>query len=392
MTIKHQGSMKRALGAFGLGIAILASSGIAFAQDEGEGADTGEEEPQPEVGATGETGAGGEPQVLETHLVEKGDTLWDLCAKFLNSPWYWPKIWSYNPQITNPHWIFPGNEIRFYPSDENLPTAVAVSRDLEGGAPGETEEGEGDGQLIPGQLDVEDMVKSVAPVSVNRVAQDSVFTRYRGFLTTDQQNVAGQIANSPSETQLLSDYDRVYVKLKSAAKKGESYAVYRTIKGIEHPYTGEPYGYAIEIVGALTVIDTSPQVATGLITSAFRPIERGDYVGPWPESAERRIQPVANEADVKAYIVDTLEGALSELGEHHVVFIDKGRTDGVKLGNTFTVFGRGDGFTRELGGLPNEELGRLMIIDVQERVSTAMVVRSVKEISVGDKVEMRKAI
>src|ERR1035437_9153443 len=48
------------------------------------------------------------------HRVEKGDTLWDLSQKFLGSPWYWPKVWSYNPEIANPHWIYPGNEVRFF--------------------------------------------------------------------------------------------------------------------------------------------------------------------------------------------------------------------------------------------------------------------------------------
>src|SRR5262245_30348463 len=71
----------------------------------------------PKGGKKGAKGSAGEnpPQVSETHAVQSGDTLWDLCSKYLNSPWYWPKIWSYNPQITNPHWIFPGNELRFYP-------------------------------------------------------------------------------------------------------------------------------------------------------------------------------------------------------------------------------------------------------------------------------------
>ena len=71
------------------------------------------------------------PTVTETHVVRSGDTLWDLCAKYLNSPWYWPKIWSYNPQLTNPHWLYPGNALRFYPSDENLPTEISANTTLD---------------------------------------------------------------------------------------------------------------------------------------------------------------------------------------------------------------------------------------------------------------------
>src|SRR5262249_46681834 len=51
----------------------------------------------------------------ELHVVRKGDTLWDICGFYFNDPWHWPKIWSYNPQITNPHWIYPGDLVRLLP-------------------------------------------------------------------------------------------------------------------------------------------------------------------------------------------------------------------------------------------------------------------------------------
>ena len=60
----------------------------------------------------------------DTYTVKPGDTLWDLSGRFLNNPWYWPKIWSYNPEITNPHWIYPGNLLKFFPGAEEAPTRV----------------------------------------------------------------------------------------------------------------------------------------------------------------------------------------------------------------------------------------------------------------------------
>ena len=48
------------------------------------------------------------------HVVVKGDTLWDICEGLYANPWVWPKVWQMNPHITNPHWIYPGTELRVY--------------------------------------------------------------------------------------------------------------------------------------------------------------------------------------------------------------------------------------------------------------------------------------
>lgn len=324
------------------------------------------------------------PQVSETHLVQSGDTLWDLCSKYLNSPWYWPKIWSYNPQITNPHWIYPGNELRFYPSDEGAPALVDASSQVS------IPEDEESDTIIPDAMDPDDLVKKTGPIEVGRIAPNSYFAAHVGFVSARAHEAAGEIVNAESESYLLSDYDKIYVKLKSAARKGENYAIYRTIKAVDHPITGEPFGYSVEIMGGLTIIDTSPSVATAQIAQAYRPIERGDFVGRWPENFGSRINPTANQAEAKGYIIETSGEVLTEIGEHHIVFIDRGRSHGVQQGSTFAVLARGDGYTRETTGLPNEDIGQLMVIDVQDNAATAIVTASLRELGVGDKIEMRR--
>ncbi len=330
-----------------------------------------------EFGGSAAEPAAAPPQAAETHVVQSGDTLWDLCSKYLNSPWYWPKIWSYNPQLTNPHWIFPGNELRFYPSDENLPTQITSSRSIE------VDE---DDFEVPGTLEPDELVTTVGSIRVGRTAPNSMWTAHSGFVTTKAHARSGTIENSEAEAFMLSDFDRTYLKLKDPAQKGDRFAIYRLVRSIDHPVTGEPFGYAIEIIGGVQVIDTSPKMATGLIAQAYRPIVRGDYIAPWPEEFGSRVAPVPSTEESKGYIVDTMGDALGPLGEYHMVFIDRGRNHGVQRGNIFSVIDRGDGFTHRVSNLPNEVVGELMVIDVQDAGATAIITFAARELSVGDKI------
>ena len=60
----------------------------------------------------------------KTHIVVKGDTLWDISAMFLNEPWLWPKLWRLNPDIKNPHLIYPGDELRLVYDENGEPMLV----------------------------------------------------------------------------------------------------------------------------------------------------------------------------------------------------------------------------------------------------------------------------
>src|SRR5438105_15857449 len=70
----------------------------------------------------------------EEYTIQKGDTLWDLSQKFLSNPWYWPRIWSLNPSIENPHWIYPGNKLRIVPGEGGAQAPAQVEAPPEQGA------------------------------------------------------------------------------------------------------------------------------------------------------------------------------------------------------------------------------------------------------------------
>jgi hypothetical protein len=95
------------------------------------------------------------------------------------------------------------------------------------------------------------------------------------------------------------------------------------------------------------------------------------------------------------FIIAAPRDELTEIGEHHLVFIDRGQQDGVQEGNVFTVVRSGDPYRKEPNlaqrdpKLPKEDVGTLLVVDVKEHACAALVTRSFRELYMGDRVEMR---
>ena len=73
------------------------------------------------------------PNAPDQHLVVRGDTLWDISGKFLEHPWCWPQVWGMNQdQIRNPHWIYPGEQLRIPAGSGQAGGVVAAGEPAEG--------------------------------------------------------------------------------------------------------------------------------------------------------------------------------------------------------------------------------------------------------------------
>lgn len=323
------------------------------------------------------------------YVVQEGDTLWDLCRRFLNNPWYWPKVWSYNPEIENPHWIYPGNKVRFYPGAGALPS------EMEAVAPTQIEDtdiGGDEDYDAPQQVTEEDLFEAPADLPQRLAAaraKKRINPLRRSFVTPEELEHAGVIEGSMEDMQLLTIFQRVYLKLKSGAQPGQNYEIFRVDRPIRHPVTGADLGYVIKILGSASIESADGQRGIAMIETAFFPIERGDRLAPFDAQHKRLVDEVPNEKKLKGYVVDTdMEGA-TMTGEYLDVFVDLGKDDGIKVGNTLLVVRSGDGFTGQVEDMPDEVIGKLTILDVRDQVSTAVVTKSNRELFPGDRVEMR---
>jgi len=353
--------------------------------------------------APGAPPPGGAP---DTYTVKKGDTLWDLSGRYLNSPWYWPKLWSYNPEIANPHWIYPGNVLRFYQAGEQAPARVepAPAPVAEAGAAEDYQAPKELDDLSRGSLqkaevlDQEDAVMVVGPYKVAPAKPKGPSVQRNSFVTPKQLEEAGTIVAAFEAKLILATGDKIYGRFRdpTQVKVGQKFSIYRTDGSITHPVTKATFGYKTVILGTAQVTAVDPgTAATLVITYVNDGVERGDLLGPPAEQARKPIFFRPNHAAVEGYVIGVQPSIITGAAEFNVVYIDKGRADGVEVGNTFVVVRSGDPLAEPIDrplntpGLPREVIGDVVVFDSQERASSAYVRRSLAELLVGDHVEMR---
>ncbi|MFN0061196.1 MAG: LysM peptidoglycan-binding domain-containing protein [Myxococcaceae bacterium] len=335
------------------------------------------------------------------HTVVRGDTLWDLSASYLGTPWYWPKVWSYNPQIANPHWIYPGNQVRFFPSGDDGASRVEVATES---APAPAAVMEEEEPVVPvdkfaQEVPVEDQVKVVGKIGYS--GSRHVTIARTGFVSAKELEESATLRESFAETLLLSPPDTVYLEFRrdrAPPKVGDKYLIFRTLRGVHNPVTGRWLGHLTKYIGSVRILGAAKERVRARLEEAWDEIERGDRVGPSGEELAGEVKPVPNTREMNGHVVAAVEPGLTTYGDQHIVVVDRGRADGIVPGNTFTVVRQQDPSTfnpsvdpsREVHGwLPEEEVGSCITVDVKESASTCLVTRSLRELYDGDRLRMR---
>lgn len=359
--------------------AAPAKPNIVVVKPDGTTSVVGGEEAQPTnfyAGGGPEEGGTQEPAeihagpVPELHVVRRGDTLWDICWYYFNDPWQWPKVWSYNPQITNPHWIYPGDLVRL------LPRGVFAESNQE------PEQGSGASTAPP---------PDHLPAPQQNVG---VHLKQTAFVEKSELDNAVIIDGAVDEKVLLGTGDSVYLRYpkNKAPEVGKRYSIYEPTKAVKDK------GSFVHVVGTVEVASVvENKRARGVIIDSTQEIERGLKVGPLAKEY-KTVAPVPPNVDAQASIVARLKPQ-DLIGQGELVFVDLGKGSGIAVGNRMFVVRRGDAYpaiAQTMVGqddrrFPARSIGEIVIVDVGQNISVGLVTLAVQEMGLGDIVMMQKS-
>ncbi len=318
------------------------------------------------------------------YTVQRGDTLWDIAAHFLRDPWVWPEIWQVNPQIDNPHLIYPGDVITLAWADGE--PRLRVQR------PGDGPQASGDGvvQLQPRvrRQPIDDAIPSIPADAI------------RQFLNRPQVGTLEEIENAP---YILGNYqgrlisaagNEVFAKgFPEGGPTSSRYNVVRTGEPLRDPATDELLGHELIYAGKAAVQEAGTPVRLALIDST-REILSGDRLMPPGRGlAQARYIPHVPEQPIDGQIIHLVD-AISQVGSNQVVVVNVGKREDLEVGHVLGIEQSGGAVDDphakngepERVDLPPQRVGTLMLFKVFDRLAYGLVLDATQAIQLNDSV------
>jgi hypothetical protein len=313
------------------------------------------------------------PNHPESYTVVRGDTLWDISGKFLQHPWQWPEIWHENPQIKNPHWIYPGDELVL--SYVNGKPRLTVGR------PSEV-------RLSP-EVRISPLDQAIPTIPVNTIRQ---------FLTKPKVVAAGALDSSPYVVAFPDDRivggagDNAFVKGIDGERE-RAFFVFRAGPAYKDGETGEILGYEALYVGNADLVDVGDP-AVVVLKGTQRECLVGDRL--LPVEADKVVMnyyPHPPKHFLRGHIVGLIDG-VTQIGQYQIVIIDRGAANGVDEGTVLDI--RQSGKRKmvnlynkvvETVDLPEQKSGELLIFKAYDRVSYGLVMEATRALHLLDTVQ-----
>ncbi|WP_370980503.1 LysM peptidoglycan-binding domain-containing protein [Agaribacterium sp. ZY112] len=304
-----------------------------------------------------------------THVVVKGDTLWDISESFLKNPWLWPEIWHVNAQIKNPHLIYPGDAIRLIYVDGKKRLTLDTSGRIY--------------KLEP-KAHVISAGEAIETIPLDEI--NSFLSRSR-VVGKEELEMSPYVISGAQEHLVVGAGDRAYVRGEVEGERS-GYGVYRQGEVYMDPVTDEFLGVQAIDIGSGVIENVEGEISTMLVTRTTEEMRIGDRLLREEErSIESTFFPSSPDVDIEGEIL-AVEGGVSTVGKLDIVVINRGQREEMKTGDVLAIYKRGSYIKdRVTGGkvkLPDERAGLIMVFRTFEKVSMALVLDADQGIRVED--------
>jgi len=337
------------------------------------------------------------PDHPDRYVVVKGDTLWDIAERFLNEPWRWPDVWQVNPQIANPHLIFPGDTIilSFVNGKPQLSIA-GNSMPAAEPAPAGSDQEKGSLVKLSPQVRTEAISKAIPAIPIDAIQQ---FLTRPFVIDRARLDRAPYVVDFADEHITGSPGYKVYVRglrglkeMNSALPDKLKFDIVRPGKPYRDADTGEILGYEALFIASSELRRTGDP-ATVMLNSSDLEVLKGDrLILATEDKPLTTFFPKPPKRRVHGSIIGVLNG-VSQIGQYNIVVVDRGRADGLESGHVLAIDRKGEVVRdtvspnpRDRVKLPNERAGTLMIFRTFPRVSFGLVMRATKALHVNDRV------
>lgn len=332
------------------------------------------------------------------YTVKKGDTLWDIASMFLKDPWYWPEIWQRNPQVANPHLIYPGDILTLI--YVNGMPQITLARPAEGEDVIRREITDASGNKVVKLSPVihrQTLSEAIPSIPADAIRQ--FLTRPR-VISSDEWDAAPYIVGSDDNHLILGANNKIYVR-GELDKERIRYSVFRRGNRLEDPDTDELLGYEVIYAGQAR-INRYGDPSSGELLSTSREVLVGDRLLPTDKSAiDQQYYPRLPENEVNGKVISLFD-AISSIAKYQLAVINRGANEGLEVGHLLATYQRGglardrflDRTSVKRGDemkleimLPDERSGIMMLFKVFDNVSYGLVLKSTRTIKKMDRVE-----
>ena len=321
----------------------------------------------------------------DEYVVKTGDTLWDISKTFLRDPWYWPEIWYVNPQVQNPHLIYPGDVLKLVYID-GQPRLTIAER-------GQVGQGSGTKRLSP-EVRREPLSQAITAIPYDIIAS---FMGRPTLLDKDQVKTAPHLVAMRDGHIIGATGNEVYARGIGDAAADSRYSIIHVEEAIRDPENNDLLGYTGIYVGSGPVATTGDP-AKLVLTDTTREALQGDKL--FPESVEVNLDfvPHAPASEVAATVIAVQSHTV--IGQYQVVALNRGSSHGLEPGHILAISQRGEVVrdkyaTGGLGAstglsrgkkvqLPHERVGVVMVFKAFDKMSYALVMETTHEIRHGD--------